>query len=107
MVGFESSILVEDDLPSITGGTSWTYVGRQIDGDLSRQLKVPTRGTCGTHMASVVAYGWPTVSAGRFGHYGLSGRVFYADKIISAGPPSAKFVAKYAAVRKHLDGLQC
>lgn len=107
MVGFESSKLVEHDLPPITGGTWWTRVGRQMNGDLIRQLKVPTRGTCGTHMASVVAYGWPTVSVGRFGHLGQSGREFYADKIISAGPPSAKFIAKYAAVRKLLDGLQC
>jgi hypothetical protein len=99
LTGFEASGFIENDLPpppkggGFTGGTWWTCNQvRGCDRKVEKQLERPVPGLCDTSLASVVVYGWPTVTPGRYGHLGVYAREFFVDEVESAGPPPPALV---------------
>lgn len=115
LTGFETSSLVRSDLPEpkvgrepTTGNTWWDYRG---DGKMTKvlgeELRRPRPGICNTGMATVTAYGWPSESAGRFGHLGLYARVFYADELVNVSPPSNDLILNYAKARATIGLPSC
>jgi hypothetical protein len=88
-----------DQNDQVTNETAWFSGAKGLmerGGDrLGEQMRRYVPGGCGMRFASVTMDGWMTVSGGKYGHLGLASKEFYADRVVSVGPPSAEVVKVY------------
>jgi hypothetical protein len=92
--GFESSNFITDQLgraPRGGGftGSTWLTLNQTgtRDAQLDSAIDASAKATCGAGMVTIVADGWPTVTAGHYGHLGAYAREFYVDRILAVGAP--------------------
>jgi len=102
---FELSSLVMGDRlrfdqnDEVTNETAWfsaTDGLAERGGDrLREQMGRYVPGGCGMRIGSITVDGWMTESKGSYGHLGMAEREFWADRVVSIGPPSAEAVEVY------------
>lgn len=109
---FEHSFLISDDLPPSGGvrpGNAW-FTCNQVTGchpRLKAQLARPVPGACRVGLASVTIDGWVTETPGGYGHLGMAEREFYADRLISVGPPPPAEVQGHQKIWARAGGGEC
>jgi len=111
--GFEAANFMSKDLgppPSgggFTGSTWYTANHSSPRNDqLDRQLERRMPGIC-VGLATLVVDGWPTVTAGNYGHLGIYSREFYAERVISVKPPPNDMVDRMRSMNAKSGITHC
>jgi hypothetical protein len=106
---FEAPQLGPAPTQHFTTGATWFSGVISDDRALQHQLSMKIAGLCGTRLATVTVEGWPTVSAGHYGHNGLYSRTFFADRVLSVAPPPTAFVSKMRSryANAGIDSTRC
>lgn len=102
LTGSETARFMSDELGPAPAsdrkaGTWYTPNQTRRFDKVDRELSKHIPGLCNTRLALLTVEGWPTVSAGTFGHLNSYSREFFEDKVLTVSPPPPALINRMRA----------